>query len=36
MPTVARNTQTDYRRYERDGKVCYFHKTADGKWCKEK
>jgi hypothetical protein len=28
--------QTEYRRYERDGRVWYSHKTGDGKWCREK
>jgi hypothetical protein len=28
--------QTEYKRYERDGRVWYSHKAPDGKWCKEK
>lgn len=28
--------QTEYKRFEKDGRVWYSHKTADGKWCKEK
>ena len=28
--------QAEVKRYERQGKVWYSHKTADGKWCKEK
>ena len=27
--------QTEYKRYERQGKVWYSHKGPDGKWCKE-
>jgi hypothetical protein len=28
--------QTEYKRYERDGRVWYSHKAPDGKWCREK
>ena len=27
--------QTEFKRYERQGKVWYSHKAPDGKWCKE-
>ena len=27
--------QAEFKRYEKDGRVWYSHKTADGKWCKE-
>ena len=25
----------EYRRFERNGRVWYSHRTSDGKWCKE-
>ena len=28
--------QTEYRRFEKDGRVWYSHKAGDGKWCREK
>ena len=28
--------QTEFKRYERQGKVWYSHKTTDGKWCRDK
>jgi hypothetical protein len=28
--------QTEYNRYEKDGRVWHSHKTSNGKWCKEK
>ena len=28
--------QTEYRRFEKDGRVWYSHKAPDGKWCQEK
>ena len=28
--------QTEYKQYERQGKVWFSHKTAEGKWCREK
>ena len=28
--------QTEYKRFEKDGRVWYSHKTDDGKWCKDK
>ena len=27
--------QTEFKRYERQRKVWYSHKTADGKWCRD-
>ena len=27
--------QTEFKRYERQGKIWYSHKAPDGKWCKE-
>jgi hypothetical protein len=28
--------QTEYKRYEKDSRIWYSHKKADGNWCKEK
>lgn len=28
--------QSEYKRFEKDGRVWYSHKTSDGKWCREK
>ena len=27
--------QTDYKRFEKGGKVWYSHKTTEGEWCRE-
>jgi hypothetical protein len=27
--------QTQYKRFSKDGRTWYSHKTPDGKWCKE-
>jgi hypothetical protein len=36
-PTHYRQAhQTPFKRYSRGGSVWYSHKTAGGKWCKEK
>ena len=28
--------QTEYRRFEKDGRAWYSHKAPEGKWCREK
>jgi hypothetical protein len=28
--------QTEFKRFEKDGRVWFSHKGPDGKWCKEK
>lgn len=28
--------QTEFKRFEKDGRVWYSHKAPDGKWCREK
>jgi len=39
MPTTpehyCQQHQTQYQRYEKEGKVLWAHKAPDGKWCRE-